>query len=273
MVLRFPDDAAATAAAGEMVAKNPQVGDSPGRRVSFLLHPETIAFAYDIADGGTVVRSYSAHHAYVLYQHATVRYRPPDITSAQWAEVMVAATLDGQASLIDRFIPTEPGKLADLPMDPTGQLVARTLWAPDGHQPAFTGAWQPKAALHFEDDPLKSAALFSAAGVEVVSQRLARIYQAHNSDGAARIVAQFSADSAAMPGVQAASGVRGLPGAKCFVRPQVEAPTTDPPTLRQLDWHVRCIAKTDRYAFITFSDNESDAKQQAAAQYRILAGK
>ncbi len=40
-----------------------------------------------------------------------------------------------------------------------------------------------------------------------------------------------------------------------------------------VQWHFKCVARTDRYAYTVFSDTEKDAMQQASAQYRILAGK
>ena len=139
--------------------------------------------------------------------------------------------------------------------------------------PRSVGVWQPTAALHFEDDPVESASLFKAVGVVAVSQMLAKVYQANQPDGAARLVKQFTANTATLPDVRPASDVAGLPGAKCFERSTNWSPRTDAPTLRQFRWHYKCIAKADRYAFIAYSDNETDVKQQISAQYRILAGK
>ncbi|KPN46207.1 hypothetical protein AN933_26630 [Mycobacterium intracellulare subsp. chimaera] len=46
--------------------------------------------------------------------------------------------------------------------------------------------WQPEAWLHFTDvDPIKAAALFNAAGVRWVSQRLTTVYEARDANGAA----------------------------------------------------------------------------------------
>jgi hypothetical protein len=274
VVLRFPDPNAAAAASREMAATNPLAGGAPVRPVTIPSKPEAAASAYDVGGGAVIVQSFTAHGPYVLYQSAEANANIRDTSFAErLAGVLVSNALGKQEVTIDRFVPTDPAKLVDLPKDPTGRLLARTLWAPDLHAPASSGVWQPIAALHFEDDPIKSAALFATSGVETVSQMLTKVYQTHNAQGAARVVERFAADTRTVRDVKPTTGVPGLPAATCFVRSTGWAPSTDPPTLRQFAWHFKCIARADRYAFIAYSDNEEDVKQQTAAQFRILAGK
>src|SRR5207302_10547488 len=102
--------------------------------------------------------------------------------------LLVSQALQWQLQRIDQFTPTPVDKLADLPLDPTGQLLAHTLWAPDNDAPFIIGAWKPRAWLHFEDDPLEAASLFNAAAVDAVAQRLATVYEAGNAEGAASVV-------------------------------------------------------------------------------------
>ncbi|CAN5297327.1 hypothetical protein BH11ACT6_BH11ACT6_55990 [soil metagenome] len=59
-------------------------------------------------------------------------------------------------------------------------------------------------------------------------------------------------------------GVPGPPTASCFYRTLGALPG------RQLAVHLR--GRADRYAFTVHPDSEIDAKQPAAAQYRILTG-
>ncbi len=277
MVLRLPDPPSAAAAAGEMAAKSdrvsnvPVAGDTPRRPVSINDHPEATAWAYGRADGGVAVQSFAAHGAYVFYQLATENH---DYDNEFQARESISGALTDQARAIDRFVPTDPAKLADLPVDPSGQLLARVLWAPDGKVPRGAGTWRPHAALHFEDDPVESDALFTAAGVEWVGQLLARVYQSENADGAARVAGKLADRTRSQPDVQpTATGVRGLPDARCFARTTGWATPVDPPTLQQARWHFKCLAQVDRYAFATYSGDETDAKQQLSAQWRILAGK
>uniref|UniRef100_UPI00403840E0 DUF7373 family lipoprotein n=1 Tax=Mycobacterium sp. Marseille-P9652 TaxID=2654950 RepID=UPI00403840E0 len=266
----------AAAAAGEMAAKServssvPRAGDSPRRPVPILDHPEATAWAYNRADGAVAVQSFAAHGPYVFYQLAAANR---DYDNEFEARQLVSGALGDQGRAIDRFLPTDPAKLADLPVDPSGQLLARVLWAPDGKVPRGAGTWRPHAALHFEDDPIESDALFTSAGVEWVGQLLARVYQSKNADGAARVAGKLADQTRSRPDVQPATGVRGLPDARCFTRTVGWAAPVDPPTLQQANWHFKCVAHVDRYAFATYSGDQTDAKQQLAAQWRILAGK
>ncbi len=272
VVLRFADPAAAAAAAGDMAGAAAGLGDS-GKPLPIFAHPDATAWTDTLVDGWVEVRSFLAHGSYLLYQRTAVPPSSSDPTVEGWGQNMVAAMLNLQPAKIDGFTPTDPAEFAGLPTDPTGHLRALTLWATDSRAPRSVGVWQPAAALHFEDDPVESDTLFQAAGVEAVSQMLAKVYETHQPDGAARLVKQFTDDTANLPDVRPASVVAGLPGASCFERTANWSPSTDSPTLRQFRWHFKCVAKADRYAFVAYSDNETDVKQQTSAQYRILAGK
>lgn len=269
VVLRFPDPAAATAPAAEMAAKHPGAPDAPpGRPAERIADPSVIAKVYDLPDGAQQVQSVAAHGPYVLYQQA--------LTAAEMlgieAELLVKGTLDPQRKRIDQFAPTEVAKLPDLPLDPTGQLMARTLWSPDNDAPFIIGAWKPRAWLHFEVDPVESAALFDAAAVDAVSQRLTTVYEAGNAEGATRIVDKFAAQLSPSATIKSTGGVPGLPTAKCFARVKGGLPATAAASWRRIGWTHKCVARADRYAYTAFSTEEAAVKQQIAAQYRILAG-
>ncbi|ORA35467.1 hypothetical protein BST20_17920 [Mycobacterium branderi] len=269
-VLRFPDADAAAAAAAELVAKNPQRGTAPAEPIPVPSHPESTASTYTDAAGSSVVQSFTAHGPFVLYQFVRISREP------HHAALMAASALDVQEPAIDRFEPTDPAKLADLPIDPSGYLEARTLAAPDRKYAVLnTGVYAPRGALHFERDPIESARLFETAGVEWVSQLLVEVYQTHNAAGAARIVDRFAGDLSALPGVEPSAPVAGLPVASCFEQPVGWEPITNLAErgYKTSKWHFACVARADRYAYIAYSDTETDVKQQVSAQYRILAGK
>lgn len=44
-------------------------------------------------------------------------------------------------------------------------------------------------------------------------------------------------------------------------------------TWRILGWHYSCLARTDRFVFQVFADDETAVDQQISAQYRVLSGK
>ncbi len=267
-VLRFPDVDSAGAAAREMADKYPH-DDLRPRPAAIDRHPEAVATLYDASDGSIASASFTAHGPYVLFEATQI----DDRTDAAAASVLIGLTLDQQEPLIDRFTPTDPAKLPDLPKDPTGQLLARTLWAPDNSAPFMVGVWDASAWLHFEDDPVEAAALFSSARVEAVAQRLTTVYQSHDPAGAAQLVEQFARDMRGTENVHPTAGVTGFPGAQCFARAGGHAGANDAMSWQRVYWAFKCVGRADRYAFTAFSNDEKDAKQQIAAQYRILAGR
>ncbi|MDG4667928.1 hypothetical protein [Mycobacterium sp. 236(2023)] len=276
VVMRFPDPAAAAAAAPEMAAALPPPFGAPaGRRIPFDRNPDAIATAFEVPPKGVlpareVVGSFTAHGPYVLYQYAQSVRGDLDFFRRS-AEVIAQACLDRQKQLIGQFVPTELSKLADLPLDPTGQLLAKTLNAPDNRVPWMVGAWNPRAWLHFEDDPLKSSTLFTSAGVKTVSQRLTTVYEADSPAGAAEIVDRFAQEIGKPAEVRPFGGVPGLPNARCFEQRDGLPPEAAISWQRVL-WRYKCVARSDQYAFTSFSASPADVKQQIAAQYRILSG-
>ena len=271
-VLRFADPAAAAAAAAEFAAANPTwPGDAPHQPAVIDKHPEAMAVSYLQAGGSRAVDSFVARGPYVLYQNAfsTVGHGLPTE-----AELLVVQCLDRQEKLIDQFVPTDPANLSSLPLDPTGRLLAATLTREGAALPVNPGVWQRPGWLHFEADPISAAAALQASGVDYITQRLATVYQASNADAAQRLVDHIVGELGHFGDVQRLRDpVPGLPDAQCFRRTGPLPPPDSPATFRMVQWHFKCVARTDRYAYTVFSDTEKDAMQQASAQYRILAGK
>ncbi len=277
VVLRFPDPAAAEATATEMAAAEAaRPGEPTPEPAAVPNTPEALAFASTIErpggkpGEGTVnkVVSFTAHGPYLLYQEAQ--------TAQAFLGTSALGLVDGalviQKRRIDEFTPTDLGAMRDLPIDPSGQLLAKTLTAPDGGSPFMIGVWNANAWLNFELKPLQAKAVFSTAGVDLVSQRLTTVYQAANADGATRIVDSLVDELSNLPWVRDIDGVTGLPGARCFHRTQGGLPGTSPATWQRVVWQFKCVASVDRYAYTAFSADVKLVRQQMAAQYRILSG-
>ncbi len=266
LVMRFPDAAAATAAATEMATKTGARSDPPRTPVALHGQSDALATAHDYLDDRVAIDSFTAHGPYLLYQGAQSKKSDvPDIASE--AQSSIELLLTRQEGLIDQFSATDPVKLADLPLDPTGKLLARTLSTSDGDAGFVVGVWPPHGWLHFEDDPISAAARYAAAGVEVVAKGLTTVYQTNNAAGAAGMVERLATQWG--PSTKTRNGVPGLPAARCFTRPGVSAA----PTIHEMASQYRCTASADQYAFLAYSDTEKDVKQQTSAQYRVLAGK
>jgi hypothetical protein len=256
MVLRFSDPAAAVASAAQMairtVADQPQSSEAV---VSIPRHPNAIASRFD-AGTGAVVTSFSPHGAYVLYECAQSQQ------GIDTAVALIAKTLDLQEPRIRQFVPTDPTKFADILADPS-RLLARTLpLNPNALWSNGATVYRSRAALHFQDDPAASAAVFAAAGVDAVSVSRSRVYQAADAAGAAR-VADMLARAARGNSYRPAATVQGLPTSQCFDGGHDSG--TSPRRFY-------CVAVADRDAFEVFSDQQRDVQQQSAAQYRLLVG-
>jgi hypothetical protein len=158
-VLRFADPASASAAAadlGDIAAKT----GAGAQRAQIPGHPDAAATSYTHTEGSTgkqwtAVRAFTAHGAYVFLQLGqTVDGLTPAIG-------LVAKAIDLQGPIIDQFRATDPSKFADISLDPTG-LLARTL--PVAAKDATTiqnTTYEQRGALHFQNDPARSATLFS----------------------------------------------------------------------------------------------------------------
>lgn len=268
LVLRFPDPAAAEAAAAEMATTEAsRPGQPPTEPLTIPNTPEARATKSTL-DGAVNVVSFTARGPYLLYQQA----QTAEAFLGANALNLVDGALISQKRRIDEFTPTEPAALRDLPLDPSGQLLARTLVAPDGGAPFMIGVWNARGWLHFELDPLQANAMFNTAGVDIVGQRLTTVYQAANVDGATRIVGGLVDQLENLPSVREVDGVTGLPAARCFQRTEGGLPDTAAPTWQRVLWQFKCVASADRYAYTAFSADVTDVRQQMAAQYRILAG-
>jgi len=134
-------------------------------------HRAAAASAFNMGQGA-VVESFTPRGPYLLYQW--VQTDKPVETATE----LIAKTLDLQGPRIDQFLPTDPSRLAALPVDPSG-LLAHALPASRWHAvTSDIGVYTPQAALHFQADPIDSAALFAATGVESVSIRDGMVFQA-----------------------------------------------------------------------------------------------
>lgn len=247
LVMRFPDGGAASATAAALAATN--AAEVP---TSIPRHSDAAASAYDMRQR-VIVESFTAHGPYVLYQWVQTN------KSVVTATELVAKTLDLQGPRIDRFVATDPSRLASLSFDTNG-LLANTLPAKAEVFGAGAGEYSARAALHFQPDPMESAALFKDAGVESVSLRESMVFQTRNSAAAAHLADELAAHASAAGATQI-QGVVGLPKAKCV--------DTDMNT-DQISQRFRCYAFAGRYAFQTSSEQQDDARKKATAQYLIL---
>lgn len=256
-VLELASPADASAAITAMAAKGAALTmpfdtkPIPTQPFSIPRYPATTALTYQwtaqYPDPGPrfSVTALTAHGQYVLAQTAT------SADKADTAAGLIATTLDLQQPLVDKFKPTPPDQMAQLPLDPDG-LMAHTVAPRQENESISDGIYDAHGALHLATgDPVHLAAMFKSAGVQQVSYVLeTRVYQTPDTTSAARLVADET-------GPNQVGGISGMPKAKCFNE-----------TLGY--W---CVARADRYAFEMQNEQEHALHQMMAAQYRMLAGK
>lgn len=267
-VLRFADPASAAAAAADMAKAATTQQPTPARAVSIPGHPDASATTYSYnADGGeptpiTVV-SYTAHGTYVLCQTAQA-------AQIDTAAALIAATLDTQGPLIDQFAPTDPTKFAELPRDPTG-LLAHTMPAPTWPEgkdaiPANpkVGLYDAHAAPHLLDDPPSVGTALAGAGVVLVSYDQTIVYQTHDAAAAAQLTIDLADARTAQATGKQIEGVDFMPPSRCV---QTERP--EDPSQSQYN----CYAPLDTYAIEVHAADATAARQEIAAQYKMLLAK
>lgn len=252
-VLRFADDGSATAAATDLgeTAMKQQGLDGPAQKLPIPNHPEAQANSYTMLDrdGGrwTAARSYTAHGSYVLMQLAQ------STEGVDGAAALVARSIEVQKPEIDKFRATAPSEFGDISLDPTG-LLARTIPADTQDESAITNTtYERRGALHFQNDPTRTAKLFSDTGTDVVAMAKTNVYETQDADGAKGVVNGFSAELEPMS--QPANPVKNLPDSRC---------------LHLAAGPFYCLAPADRYAIEVNADSLLEAQQLVAAQYVML---
>ena len=250
-VLRFPDPPAATAAAKEFgeAAAVEAVLVPPVQPAPIPGHPDATSFSH-VSGETTVVRAFTARGPYVLVQTAEAA------AGLDTATGLIARTLDQQGLLIDQFTPTDPAKLADLPIDPTG-LLARTL--PVSVNVASVNqraVYEPRGSLQFQTDPTRSAALFDKTGMIRQANAATAVYETRDAQGAQDLVDGFFAEVSATG--KPVDPVENLPGSRCL----------DLSTGRAANFY--CLTTADRFAVEAQSAQLRDARQKTAAQYVML---
>lgn len=260
-VLRFstPEDAAAAAA--DMRARSVAVSNifdetpRPTQPTGVPRYPDTQAVTWGGGEENAKVLAFTPRGPFVLGQ-LTI-----SVGGTEAAAEMVAATLDQQIPLLDRFAPTPVADLPDLPLDATG-LVARTLPPPADDRKVYQGSYGAHGILAFSNAPAVDARVFEQAGVTEAVIGRTTTYAARDADGAASIVDQF-AKTMTGNGFEPAEGVHGLPAARCLQQLPPEKSRGTPPRFY-------CTGTADEIVFEASAGQLADAHQMAAAQYLML---
>lgn len=253
-VLRFGDPAAAAAAATELaqVQMVQPVSGATRTAVPVPGHPDALTSSYPFTDTASHkeranVTSFTPHGPFVLVQ-ITQSFNGLDD-----AVGLIAKTLDLQIPLVDQFTPTAVADFPSLPMDPSG-LLARTIPVSQKDETVNNNAtFDRRGQEQFQSDPVKSAQVFTDAGMDVSTTAKTNVYQAADAGGATKIVEAFFAEISANG--KPDDPVDGVAGSKCT---------------NLSSSGIYCVAPAGRYAIEASSGQRTDAHQLLAAQYLML---
>ncbi|GGK57140.1 hypothetical protein GCM10011591_31600 [Nocardia camponoti] len=180
------------------------------------------------------------------------------------------AHFDAQLAGLQKYTPTPVAELSKLPLD-TEDLLSHTLpYADQAEYKLKTahgeGVYPAQAALHTISKRGKLKAAFADSGVDYVSVFQSEVYRARDNAAAIRLQAALESSIPDTTEVMRTDGPPNFEGAHCYiVKPEVKSPSySTRPT---------CYGSVGRYTFITNTANIGDARQQLAAQYKLLAGK
>ncbi|MFC9994998.1 hypothetical protein [Nocardia sp. NPDC127526] len=255
LVMRFPTDAAAKAAARDLEDVDFAFAPEQNQRLSLAEFPDAyIHWRPSVANIG----AFWPYGEFIV----SLFIQRPSADSADLLE-WVRKTLTAQRDVLDAFRPTDSGKLPSLRVDPDN-LLARVVTSQRGFRtpdPDSFGVYGPSRFVHSVLDSVLSERLLTDAGAD----RLAIvdsgwILRARDARGATALVSGIAGSIGT--GFDVIDGPAGVPGAKCFTRNSEGDPTNA---------GFRCYVSYKRYAAFVDSDDETDVRRKAAAQYALLA--
>ncbi|MFR9752229.1 hypothetical protein ACL02S_14500 [Nocardia sp. 004] len=178
---------------------------------------------------------------------------------------LAGRTFGKQIEMLKNYLPTPVAELDAQPLDVDG-LLSRTLPTAKENLPVQgadpSGVYPKYAALHIANRPDLAKAAYDDAGVDYVTIAGAFIYRTRDDSSPFRLIAALQAQFIDTDSYDKIDGPAGLPSAECFA--------AKPNTPYQSDHPPICLIPADRYVIHVEGGNVQDARQRAAAQYKLL---
>ncbi|MEV5837874.1 hypothetical protein [Nocardia sp. NPDC052112] len=259
-IMRFPNDAAARAAATEF--DQDSANSLPGRH-GIALDGVANAMASSVTDAKGWV--YAWRGPFVVLSMVTVPKPDPNAIATQLKKM-----LQLQDARLAELNPTPVDDILDLPLD-TDRIMSLALRAAKGSPGVFLreeniGIYSPTGQLHFERDAAVATKAFADAGVDLVGQNDGTVYRTRDLAAAFRLQTALTVLG---KNDEEAADPPGVTDARCIQLDEAEPIRND---------KYLCAMVYGRYVAViganaTFSGNAPDAAfyQRAAAQYSILA--
>ena len=255
MLLRFPDDAAASEAASALELAN---WTDFGKTVAAPLpkHPE-IAARYTPGAGALLLDTPMGPFVLRLRLEA-----PPDGIEKHVGEL--DAMIDEEQALLRDFKPTPVAEIPSLPMDPDGllaRMVATDPAKPPPPSPTFA-VYGPTGALRDQLPAIRKDKLYEKWGVERFAvSGIQHLYRLRDNQAAKDMSAEFIARSSGTE--HEIESDPNVPDSRCF---QSDAAEANAPGYA-------CRLVFDNVYTVVRADTASSVKEMTAAQYALLANR
>lgn len=257
MMLRFPDDDAATLTARELAAAaNTPTASLQPVPIPVPEQPDAQAFGWQTPDGTYVTRVFANHGPLVLCHTGY------SATSQQAAtSIAVTASVREQTRPVQSYQLVPASDFPSMSVDPTG-LFGITLRDNDDYGPGFNpsdGVYNDFGAIQFEPDPIPTSVAYDAAGIKNVSRRLATLYETSSPTQAVTLAEYFATNIGDQPDTTSEPAPAAIPNTACF---QLQDSPAQP--------SFRCTMAVQHYAVEVSSDSLDDAHQRLAAQAKLI---
>jgi hypothetical protein len=253
LLLRFPDDEAARAAASALEVSN-WTDLAKTLTVPLPKHPDVIA-RYTPGTGALLVDT--AIGPFVVH---LMLDGPAEGIETRVGEL--DPVLDKERELLQAFKPTPPPEIVALPRDPDGLLARMVNTPPDSQPPpsATFATYGPIGVLRDQLPTIRKDKLYEKWGVD----RLAvsgdqHLYRLRDDQAALEMQSEFIAQFSG--GEHEVDADPNVPDERCF---QADNPIPQVPEFS-------CRITFDRYYTVVRADTASSASEKAAAQYALLA--
>ncbi|MEU6561103.1 DUF7373 family lipoprotein [Nocardia nova] len=256
LVMRFPDESAARAAARQLEDADFGVAPDLNRKLTLPKYQDALIH---YRPGVPTVGAFMPYKQFVISLFIE-RPRPEEADLLAW----VQKTLDAEVPALEHFQATPQGELASLPIDPGGLLARavvkdRSNRTPDVDRFAVYGA---PAFVTASSDMSNRQHLVDDTGMDAIAiADNSSVMRVRDADAGARLVNGMISSSGQQ--YDPADAPEGIPGAKCLALNS----TGD---VKQ-DSKFRCFVPYRRYVEVLNANSHDDIEQRVNAAYALLA--
>ena len=256
LVMRFPDEAAARAAARQLEDADFAVAPDLNRKLTLPKYPD--AFIH-YRPGVPTIGTFMAYKQFVISLFIE-RPRPEEADLLAW----VQKTLDAEVPALEGFRATPQSDLDSLPIDPDGLLARAVVKDRSDRTPDVDrfAVYAAPAFITISSDQAARQHLVDDAGMDAIAiADNSSVMRVRDADAGSLLINGMMTGSGQQ--YDPADAPRGIPGAKCLA--------LNSSGDVQKDSKFRCYVPYRRYVEVVNANSRDDIDQRANAAYALLA--